>query len=188
LNLKSNSGGAPRSRAGGACTAPPLTYHRFPVLNTRNHAVSDFLTNDWEGDALDVIEQIRPGIVAVLKPKGEPNGTSFFVTSDGYLLTCYHVVKPALVLPSIQVQSQEGIFDADLVEELSCSDNILDFAVLKVRADRSCLPLAREFDQGDPWCTLGFELVEQYHGVPNDGTIKQSTNAKVKAEQLNIYH
>jgi tetratricopeptide (TPR) repeat protein len=127
---------------------------------------------------MDIIDWLRPGIVAVLKPNGKPNGTGFLVTSDGHILTCYHVLQPALKsLSTIRIQSQGDIFDAELVEELSRSDNDLDFAVLKVQVDRKfpCLPLGTEGVQGHHWCTLGFELAERYYGVPNDGTIKGYT-------------
>ena len=116
-------------------------------------------------------------MAVLIKPKGEPNGTGFFVTSDGYILTCYHVIRPAIRDSSIiPIESQQEPLEAELIEDLSSRDDSLDFAVLKVlgQADRKfpCLPLGTEVGQGDPWCTLGFELTEQYHGVPNDGTIK----------------
>jgi tetratricopeptide (TPR) repeat protein len=134
-----------------------------------------------EGKYVDINEWLRPGIVAVLKPNVEPNGTGFFVTSDGYILTCYHVLQPALKSRStIRIQSQEEIFDAELVEEFSRSDDELDFAVLKVQVDRKfpCLPLGTEAVQGHPWCSLGFELAERYYGVPIDGAIKGYTPHK----------
>ena len=121
---------------------------------------------------------MRPGVIAVLKPDDEPNGTGFFVTSDGYILTCYHVLRPALKsLSPIRIQSHKGIFDTELIEDLSSSEDCLDFAVLKVQADQKfpCLPLGTDAGQSDQWCTLGFELAERYYGVPNDGTIKGYT-------------
>lgn len=36
---------------------------------------------------------LRKGIVAVLLPDGRINGTGFFITPDGYILTCYHVIR-----------------------------------------------------------------------------------------------
>ena len=121
-------------------------------------------------------ESLRPAIVAILDPKGKINGTGFFVTSDGYILTCYHVILPVLKsLSPIQVQCQIGKFNAELIEHLS--NDLLDFAILKIQAKTAfpCLPLGTGVGSSDTWCTLGFELAEMYHGVPNDGTIKGYT-------------
>ncbi|MDD1759980.1 MAG: serine protease, partial [Methanothrix sp.] len=130
---------------------------------------------------MDVIDQIKPAIVAILLAnegqnvqEAKPNGTGFFVTSDGYILTCYHVVEPLIEFKSlIRVKTANRIFEADYIEDKSRSQKYLDWAVLKIREKGKfpCLRLLAESSQGDEWCTIGYELAERANGVPNMGKI-----------------
>lgn len=144
---------------------------------------------------MDIIESLKPAIVAILDDKGDINGTGFFITSDGYILTCYHVIQPALrVSSSVRIKSPHGVLEARFVEGLSRIEDNLDFAVLKVQEDQEfpCLPLGTEANQGDTWWTLGFELAKHYHGVPNGGTITgyshQSKNSNFRDIILTAYN
>ena len=51
-------------------------------------------------------------------------GTGFFITDNGYLLTCFHVVTNAT---RIQVGTKHGLFNAELVQ----SDPDKDIALLQ---------------------------------------------------------
>lgn len=79
------------------------------------------------------------------------SGTGFFITSDGYLLTCYHVVANAT---RITVGTKQGVFSAELVQ----SDTANDIALLKVEGTFSSVPLSRNnsINLGDPVFTVGF--------------------------------
>jgi len=127
---------------------------------------------------MDIIDQIKPAIVAILLPIDEqnakPNGTGFFITSDGYILTCYHVVQPLIESSTpIKVKTKNGTFEANYVKNISRIERVLDWAVLKVNSNIEfpCLRLSDECNQGDEWCTIGYELSERADGIPNMGDI-----------------
>jgi S1-C subfamily serine protease len=82
-------------------------------------------------------------------------GTGFFVTDDGYLLTCCHVVQDAA---RIAVRTKAGTFAATLVK----ADKANDVALLKVDGKFPALPIApsRGVKLGAPVFTIGFPTVE----------------------------
>jgi TPR repeat protein len=82
-------------------------------------------------------------------------GTGFFVTGDGYLLTCYHVVQDG---GRISVRTKEGTFAAKLVK----SDKANDVALLKVAGKFPALPLglSRGVKLGESVFTVGFPNIE----------------------------
>ena len=67
--------------------------------------------------------------------EADASGTGFFITDDGYLLTCFHVVTNAT---RIRVGTKQGVFNAELVQ----SDEVNDVALLKVEGAFAALPLA----------------------------------------------
>lgn len=46
------------------------------------------------------VKKLKASVVRILI-EGQASGTGFFVTSDGWLLTCWHVVEPACVRDSV---------------------------------------------------------------------------------------
>jgi S1-C subfamily serine protease len=78
-------------------------------------------------------------------------GTGFFVTDNGYLLTCFHIVRNAT---SITVGTTHGLFPADLVQ----SDPTHDVALLKVTGSFASLPLVpgNSVKLGESVFTIGF--------------------------------
>jgi len=79
-------------------------------------------------------------------------GSGFFITDNGYLLTCFHVVNhPAT---SIQVGTKRGLFNAELVQ----SDPDKDVALLKVTGTFSSLTLisSNSVTFGEAVFTIGF--------------------------------
>ena len=79
-------------------------------------------------------------------------GTGFFITDDGYLLTCFHVVNHSAA--TIQVGTKHGLFDAELVQ----SDSDRDVALLKVTGTFCSLPLvsSNSVNFGEAVFTIGF--------------------------------
>jgi len=79
------------------------------------------------------------------------SGTGFFITDDGYLLTCFHVVTNAT---RIQVGTKQGVLPAELVQ----TDEANDVALLKVEGTFAALPLAatNNSNLGAAVFTVGF--------------------------------
>ena len=82
-------------------------------------------------------------------------GAGFFVTEDGCLLTCYHVVENAA---RIAIRTKAGTFPATLVK----ADKANDVALLKVAGTFAALPVApsRGVKPGAPVFTIGFPTIE----------------------------
>jgi len=122
--------------------------------------------------------------VAVLNDKGDVNGSGFFITSDGYILTCYHVIEKYLSAKKIDIRMADGTelptaFEADK----SCPEDYIDFAILKVdgQGPFQCLPLRRNFEKGDNCCFIGYSFPTKYKHVTFKGTIIE----KVYREGIN---
>jgi S1-C subfamily serine protease len=79
------------------------------------------------------------------------SGTGFFITSDGYMLTCFHVVTNAA---RIVVGTRRGVLPAQMVQ----SDEDNDIALLKVEGNFTALPLAvsNSVNLGESVFTIGF--------------------------------
>jgi S1-C subfamily serine protease len=78
-------------------------------------------------------------------------GTGFFVTDDGYFVTCEHVVRGAT---SFHVRSPGGSLTAKLIKR----DRTIDVALLKVEGAFRALPVAPgpRVKLGDAVFTIGF--------------------------------
>jgi S1-C subfamily serine protease len=79
------------------------------------------------------------------------SGTGFFITTDGYLLTNFHVVRGA---KKLKVRTKSGVFPARVVK----SDSVKDLALLKVAGQFKALGIAVEDHSqlGDSAFTIGF--------------------------------
>jgi len=78
-------------------------------------------------------------------------GTGFFITQNGHILTCYHVVKGA---GSISIKLEDKTYDADLVQV----DSHNDLALLKIHGSFPALGFSpsRTASLGDEVFTVGF--------------------------------
>lgn len=99
-------------------------------------------------------------------------GTGFFITADGYVLTCYHVVMHSVRLT---VRSSGESYEAELVK----TDDVNDLALLKVKGKFHPLPLAssRDVRLGEGVFTIGFPNTHLQGISPKltDGTINSLT-------------
>jgi TPR repeat protein len=111
----------------------------------------EFVTHK-QGDASN---QPDSGNSAVIGALPRFTGTGFFVTDDGWLLTCYHVVGNAA---RIVVKTKSGLFSATL----TLADKANDLALLKVVGGFSALPLGPSgaVKSGAPVFTVGFPKIE----------------------------
>lgn len=82
-------------------------------------------------------------------------GTGFFVSTDGYLVTCFHVVENASV---IKVMTAQGALTARLV----VANETTDLALLKVDSNEVPLPIADSSEArfGSWVATVGYPNVE----------------------------
>lgn len=79
------------------------------------------------------------------------SGTGFFITEDGFLVTCAHVVAGAT---KVQLVTSDGTIDAKVIQ----TDTANDVALLKAEGKFSALPVAasRAVSLGDTVATVGF--------------------------------
>jgi HEAT repeat protein/phage terminase Nu1 subunit (DNA packaging protein) len=74
------------------------------------------------------IDRLRESMVKILGSDGQPvAGSGFIIRSDGYLVTCHHVIY---LLDSLNVEYQGQIYAAEWCEELSNPE--VDIAILKI--------------------------------------------------------
>jgi len=129
-----------------------------------------------------IYEELSPAIVAILTGNGEVIGTGFFVTSEGYMLTCYHVIRPLLMRNNaneISIKTnQNRVLLASFEESKSRVEDDIDFAVLKVQSSGEvpCLRLGKDLRPDEPWCSRGYSFSKRYQDVPNKGTIFSKVN------------
>jgi S1-C subfamily serine protease len=105
----------------------------------------------WMAEDQRAQSEILADEIAEAESQAREVGTGFFVTDNGYLLTCLHVVNNAT---SISVGTTQGVFPAELVQ----SDTVKDVALLKVAGSFAALPLASgdNVQLGEPVFTIGF--------------------------------
>jgi S1-C subfamily serine protease len=84
------------------------------------------------------------------------SGTGFFISSDGYIVSAFHVVQDAREI-NVVLRSGES-----LRADVKGSDEANDLALLKVRHHASPLPVVSSKDVavGDQVITIGYPLVE----------------------------
>jgi TPR repeat protein len=100
--------------------------------------------------------QIAPDDPALQDSEMKGAGTGFFITSDGYLLTAYHVARDT---SKIQVFTAKGLYTAKVIR----LDAANDIALLKVDGQEfEALPVqtSREVKVGQEVFTLGFPNIQ----------------------------
>jgi hypothetical protein len=79
------------------------------------------------------LDQLRESMVKILNPaKGETAGSGFIIRSDGYLVTCHHVIY---LLDRLIVEYQGQEYEAQWCEALSNPD--VDIAILKINIENA---------------------------------------------------
>jgi hypothetical protein len=74
------------------------------------------------------IDQLRESMVKILNPtNAETVGSGFIIRTDGYLITCHHVIY---LLAALSVEYRGEIYQAQWCEEFS--DPEVDIAILKI--------------------------------------------------------
>ncbi len=86
-------------------------------------------TAETAGAVAEVANRVRHSVVEVYTPDGA--GSGVFISSDGVILTCYHVVEGASSIEVVTVDGER--YDALLYG----SDTWSDLAILKITAEKS---------------------------------------------------
>ncbi len=118
----------------------------------------------------EIYQQVNPAVVTVMAELGDgvSVGTGVIFTSDGYILTNYHVVEGG---SACLIELESGVqFEALYV----AGDSKNDLAVLKV--DAAGLPAAQFGDSdtlqvGDPVYAIGNPLGVELRGTLTDGIV-----------------
>ena len=121
-------------------------------------------------------EAARRADARSVKPASPPTtGSGFFITEDGYFLTCEHVIRNA---SHIVVRTQAGSFPAQLV----AADRANDTALLKVQGKFRPLPIAPSgsVKLADAVFTIGFPNLGTQGFLPRftDGRISSLAGEK----------
>jgi hypothetical protein len=139
---------------------------------------------------------LERAVFNVLTKGGKSNGTGFFVTRDGYALTCHHVLKANGGKPiydennrfTIRYLDKEYNSSAEWYPHFSDEDE--DVTIVKVRVDRkgfpefNTLPLGGEYHPGLKTCLRGFGWPETYPlGYFSDAEV----SAAEKELLVNVY-
>lgn len=115
--------------------------------------IPEAITRDGQTCASLVEDSLDRGVLAKL-PDGQDlkgNGTGFFISEDGYLLTNAHVVEDA---QRVKVRTKRGVLPAEIIE----INKREDLALLKVAGKFQSLPIADDSSAGlgDTVFTIGF--------------------------------
>jgi S1-C subfamily serine protease len=151
------------------------TLHAYDVGRVcQRNDIPDVIVNGFQGSAA-LPFAARPKdeqLPAEASPGGaglRAIGSGFFITSDGYLLTNFHVVKEA---GRVEVKYKNRVFKATVVEV----DMVNDLALLKVSGtDFAALAISHKdsADLGDEVFTIGFPNIDMQGLEPKytDGKI-----------------
>jgi hypothetical protein len=115
------------------------------------------------------------------KKKVIGSGTGFFITENGYILTCHHVIKHA---SEIKIKLDENIYTAKIIRK----DSKNDLALLKIDGSFSALAFSpdRSAKMGQNVFTIGYPnpLLQGVNAKFTDGSINSLTGAQ---DDLRLY-
>ncbi len=125
----------------------------------------------------DIVEQVSPGVIGVNgymhseqlgRSVPASFGTGFIFSSEGYVMTCEHIIRSA---SRITVTMSDG---TELDAELMGADKTLDVAVLKIDAENICTLKMGDSDTlrvGDFVIAIGDPTGRQLSGTTTYGIV-----------------
>ncbi|MEH1934310.1 MAG: AAA-like domain-containing protein [Nostoc sp.] len=123
-------------------------------------------------------ELVKACTVAIATPEGYIQGTGFFISPNGHLLTCAHVVESAGGWEKVRVNGQgvELVYLGDRTRD--------DFAILQLSGYQGqCVPLSLTFAPGNQFRSIGYGRPD----FPEGGTIEGNiTDANSHADFSNL--
>ncbi|MEH2094757.1 AAA-like domain-containing protein [Nostoc sp.] len=123
-------------------------------------------------------ELVKACTVAIATPEGCIQGTGFFISPNGHLLTCAHVVESAGGWEEVRVNGQgvELVYLGDRTRD--------DFAILQLPDYQGAsVPLGFNFQPMDRFLSIGYGRTDFPQGASIDGTI---TDVNPQSEFSNL--
>ena len=80
----------------------------------------------WQTQQLEY--RVRKSVVAITNSAGEIKGTGFFITPEGLIITCWHVVER--IDEGIFVDREDSLLEARLLSEMTIKEEDIDIAIL----------------------------------------------------------
>lgn len=106
---------------------------------------------------------VKACTVAIATPENSIRGTGFFISTQGHLLTCAHVVEEAGGWENVRVNGQR--VDLVYLGDRTCDD----FAILQLPGYQgNAVPLSLNFEPGNEFRSIGYGRPE----FPEGGTIE----------------
>lgn len=117
------------------------------------------------GKRRESFEAVQRSVVRVKDSDGQTWGTGFFISREGHLLTCAHVVEDAGGWKNVRVLDQpvSCLYKGDPARDDICLLQVEDLQVTPVK-------LGKDFDPGDEFLSFGFSN-EDFYGAPIRGEI-----------------
>jgi len=117
------------------------------------------------GKRRESFEAVQQSVVRVKDADGQTWGTGFFISREGHLLTCAHVIKDAGGWKNVRILDQpvNCLYEGDPERDDFCLLQIEDLQVTPVA-------LGKDFDPGDEFLSFGFSN-EDFYGAPIRGEI-----------------
>lgn len=117
------------------------------------------------GKRRESFEAVQKSTVRIKDKEGKTCGTGFFVSREGHLLTCAHVVRDAGGWKNVRVIDQPVtcLYEGDPERD--------DFSLLQVEdAVVAAAEFGKDFDPGDEFLSFGFSN-DEFYGAPIRGEI-----------------
>lgn len=117
------------------------------------------------GKRRESFEAVQKSTVRIKDKDGKTCGTGFFVSREGHLLTCAHVVRDAGGWKNVRVMDQPVtcLYEGDPERD--------DFSLLQVEdAVVAAAEFGKDFDPGDEFLSFGFSN-DEFYGAPIRGEI-----------------
>lgn len=117
------------------------------------------------GKRRESFEAVQRSVIGVKDASGQTWGTGFFISREGHLLTCAHVVEDAGGWKNVRISDQpvNCLYAGDPERDDFCLLQVEDVQVTPVE-------LGKDFDPGDEFLSFGFSN-DDFYGAPIRGEI-----------------
>jgi|GEM_PF-1384225 len=129
------------------------------------------------GKRRESFKAVQRSVVRVKDASGQTWGTGFFISREGHLLTCAHVVKDAGDWKNVRILDQpvNCLYEGDPERDDFCLLQVKDLQVTPVE-------LGKDFEPGDEFLSFGFSN-DDFYGAPIQGKITDSARCGKLGDQ-----